>query len=106
MTVKLLTQQHLEFLSLKGGCTGWSESTLVKMPHFWKSHVKAQLYSNAFQTTFGHESKHYEPRSDCSSGSLFWVHTVCNIGFQSVQTDKRADDRSHDWWEMGKDIYI
>ena len=30
MTVKLLTDQHLEFLSLKGDCTGSSESTLVK----------------------------------------------------------------------------
>ena len=30
MTVKLLTEQHLEFLSLKGGCTGSSESTLSK----------------------------------------------------------------------------
>ena len=26
---------NLEFLSLKGGCKGSSESTLVKMPHFW-----------------------------------------------------------------------
>ena len=41
MTVKLLTEQHLEFLSLKGGCTGLSESTLVKMPHYWKSGVAA-----------------------------------------------------------------
>ena len=31
MIVKLLTERHLEFLSLKGGCTGSSESTLVKM---------------------------------------------------------------------------
>ena len=44
MSVKLLTEHHLEFLSLKGGCTGWSESTLVKMPHYWKSQVMAQLY--------------------------------------------------------------
>ena len=43
MTVKLLTEQNLEFLSLKGGCTGLSESTLVKMQHCWKSHVVAQL---------------------------------------------------------------
>ena len=43
MNVKLLTEQHLEFLSLKGGCTGWSESTHVKMPHFWKSHATAHL---------------------------------------------------------------
>ena len=32
MNIKLLTVQHLEFLSLKGGYTGSSESTLVKMP--------------------------------------------------------------------------
>ena len=31
MIVKLLTERHLEFLSLKGGCTGSSESTLVKL---------------------------------------------------------------------------
>ena len=46
MTVTLLTKHHLEFLSLKGGCTGSSESTLVKMPHCWKSHVTAQIFLN------------------------------------------------------------
>ena len=30
MGVELLTEHHLEFLSLKGGCTGWFVSTLVK----------------------------------------------------------------------------
>ena len=39
---KLLTEHHLEFLSLKGGCKGSSESTLVKMPH-WKSFVAANI---------------------------------------------------------------
>ena len=43
MTVKLLTEHHWEFLSLKGGCTGSSEPTLVKMPHCWKSHVMAHI---------------------------------------------------------------
>ena len=43
VTVQLLTEHHLEFLSLKGGCTGSSESTLVKMPHCWKSHVTAHM---------------------------------------------------------------
>ena len=43
MTVKLLPEQHLEFLSLKGGCTGSSESTLVQMPHCWKSHAVAHF---------------------------------------------------------------
>ena len=43
MIVKLLTGHDLEFLSLKGGCTGSSESTHVKMPHCWKSHALAQI---------------------------------------------------------------
>ena len=30
MNVKLLTEHHLEFLSVKGGCTGLYEFTLVK----------------------------------------------------------------------------
>ena len=43
MIVKLLTEHHLEFLSVKGDCRGSSESTHVKMPHCWKSHAMAQM---------------------------------------------------------------
>ena len=43
MSVTLLTEHHLEFLSLTEGYTGLSESTLAKMPHCWKSHVVAQI---------------------------------------------------------------
>ena len=43
MIVKLLTEHHLEFLSLKGGCRGSSESTLVKMSNCWKSHAAAHM---------------------------------------------------------------
>ena len=90
MTVKLLTEQHLKFLSLKGAATCSSESILVKMPHCGKSHVVAQMfsalaystifvlkilsafhisciYSCALQTRFFHGfSKQIGPRSDCS----------------------------------------
>ena len=44
LNVKILTKHHLESLSLKGGYTGSSESTLVKMPYCWKSHTVAELY--------------------------------------------------------------
>ena len=44
MSVKLLTEHHLAFLSLKEGCEGSSESTLVKMAHCWKSHIMAHLF--------------------------------------------------------------
>ena len=39
MIVKLLTEHHLDFISLKKGCRGWFESTLVKR----KSHATAYL---------------------------------------------------------------
>ena len=44
MSVKLLTEHHLELLCLKGGCIGSSESTLVKSPHCWKSRAVAQIW--------------------------------------------------------------
>ena len=44
MSVKLLSEHPLEFLSLKGGCAGSSESTLVKISHCWKLHVTAHFY--------------------------------------------------------------
>ena len=47
MSVKLLTEHHLELLSLKGGCTSKSESILVEMPHCWRSYVMAQFLNKA-----------------------------------------------------------
>ena len=43
MIVKLLIERHFEVLSLKGGCTGSSESTFVKMSNCWKSQALAIL---------------------------------------------------------------
>ena len=43
MIVKLLSEHHLEFLNLKGGCRSSFVSTYVKMPNCWKAHVLAQL---------------------------------------------------------------
>ena len=48
MGVKLLTEHHYEFLSLKGGYTGSSESTFVKMPHCWKSRHGSYTLSTCF----------------------------------------------------------
>ena len=41
MRAKLLTERHLELLSLIGGCTCSPESTIVEMPQYRKRHVKA-----------------------------------------------------------------
>ena len=57
MSVKLLTEHLLGFLSLNGGCTGSSESTLVKMSNCWKYLAAAQfvLHSEDFSyDTYGH----------------------------------------------------
>ena len=43
MTVKLLTKQHLKFLSLLKACTGSSESIHVKMPNCWKLHIRLKF---------------------------------------------------------------
>ena len=51
MIVKLLTEHHLEFLSLKGGCTGSSESTHVEMPHCTKSHALAHMVFSISHTS-------------------------------------------------------
>ena len=53
MTIKRLTEQHLEFGSLKGGCTGSSEFTTVKMPHCRKSHVAAHIILFGIQLFIG-----------------------------------------------------
>ena len=51
MRVQLLTEHQLEFLSLKGSCTGSTESTFVKMPHCWKSHVTAHIFFQSVVST-------------------------------------------------------
>ena len=65
MTVKLLTKQHLVFLGLKGGCTGSSESTLVKMPH-----VAAQIQLTVFRKY--NTCRHHTPgRAIASHGNRY-----------------------------------
>ena len=49
MIVKLLTEHHLEFLSLKGDCRGSSESTHVKMSNCWKFHATVHVLIVLFQ---------------------------------------------------------
>ena len=43
MSIKLLTERHLEFLRLTGGWSGSSESIHVKIPHCCKLNVTAKV---------------------------------------------------------------
>ena len=77
MIVKLLTEQHLEFLSLTGGCTDSSEPTLVKLPHCWKSRVTAQLYTS---TTIKYTSGQH-----AGSVQIVWIHRANHGPLQNVR---------------------
>ena len=52
MIVKLLTEHHLEFLSLKGGCTGCL-SLYLSNYHFVGNHMSRFNYNWLWQTTNG-----------------------------------------------------
>ena len=76
MNVKLLTEIHLEFPSLEGGCIGSSESTLVKMPHCWKSHVTAHfIWLGSGRQILMKTSLEHVPQVDCETvtkyGAIF-----------------------------------
>ena len=57
MIVELLTEHHLEFLSLKGGFRGSSESTPVKLSNCWKSHVAAQIFPDSGHVAYKIEGR-------------------------------------------------
>ena len=69
ISVKLLTEKRLECLSLKGDCTGSSEPTLVKMPHYWKTHVAAHLLLCARVHIWQVRSQYYAPQREASETS-------------------------------------
>ena len=58
MALRVLTELCLEFLSVRGGCTGSSESTRVKLPHCWKLHVTAHLVE---VITFKNSKNEFDP---------------------------------------------
>ena len=68
MIVKLLTEHQLDFFSLKGGCTGSSESTFVKIPHCCKSRFAAHLY--LYNSVDPGEIQHYAALCCILSGYL------------------------------------
>ena len=88
MDIKSLTEHHLEFLSLKGGCTGSSESINVKMLHCWNSHVVAQVKPmltlvmlSIFCTTF---LPNFYP--------VYLQHSIVSRVKNSVDPDQKLDD--------------
>ena len=91
MSVKLLTEHRLEFVSLKGGCTGSSESTLVKMPHCWKSHVVAQFLIHAYRLranaydTLGTFISQRKGKIQTSTTNLVFMHAVRRFMLEFIE---------------------
>ena len=71
MIVKLLTEHHLEFLTLKGGYRGSSESTLVKMSNCWKSHAAAEMGTDISDRLYIFDILH----TTCTKSNNSTVHT-------------------------------
>ena len=95
MSVKLQTEHQLEFLSLKGGCTGSSESTLVKMPHCWKSHVVAQIILIHVFHTLIYVSQHmrfwYLLHCRAMKEYTKTGQSMCCLHAQSMDVDEESD---------------
>ena len=86
MSFKVLTEHSLEFLSLKGACTDLSESTLVKMPHCWKSHVAAHI------SVFKKELTH------CMLFCCLLDFSVFKVNYFSVKSGVRPNVLSGQIW--------
>ena len=78
MTVKLLTEHHLEFLSLKGCCKGSSESTLVKC-HIVGNYIHLWAIEQDMIICLGFyiETKHCYSR--CSSVSSYKILVLARV---------------------------
>ena len=74
MSVKLLTEHNLEFLCLKGGYASSSESTLVKIPHFWKSHI-GSYYSSILLK---------EPFALKNSETVYFASIFSTLGYSDI----------------------
>ena len=73
--------------SLRAGCIGSSEATLVKIPHCWKSHVTAQMeaLNTRYNTSMIHSLSYFWCNFCRHSGSTFprfsrWANDaeICN----------------------------
>ena len=91
ISVKLLTEHNLEVLSLAGSFTGSSESTLVKIPHCWKSRVTAHFLSAEKAVTSPINSCPFTYSKKCSSEA--YRYTKCKVaGIISVELSEQISN--------------
>ena len=97
MSVLLLIEHNFEFLSLKGGCTGSSESTLVKMPHCWKSRVAAQICKMWSKSNMRFKSDEHldQLKLSLDNSCLPFAHTCGSKVMMIFTYCLRMDRRAH-----------
>ena len=92
MSVKLLTEHHLKFLSLIGGCRGSAESTLVKMSNFGNLMPRLIYLQEVIQLWLVPSSNEHFPSKrikvarDCMPLGLFLAIKIHNVFTISVTT--------------------
>ena len=105
-SVKLLTEQNLENLSLTGACPGLSESTLVKMLHCWKNLMSRLIccYLSTPCRKFQHSGLQIRVRTR----KLFFLflnqNICCGYSKESSQWDGPFEHPKHTFKLMGKKI--
>ena len=99
MSLELLTEHRLQFLSLRGGCKGSSDSTPVKMPQCWKSHVAAHMPGDILtETEFPSEPMERIEQREIRKQQLdsrflgYWVRAARN----NTLPDKLAAHKTRD----------
>ena len=90
MSVRLLNDHHLRFLSLKGDYTDSSESTLVKMPHCCRSHVVAHII--ALTCCFHEASLQNENKKHNSFGLATAILILIILHFQMAKAQTTCAD--------------
>ena len=93
MSIKLLREHYLEFLSLIGGYTGSSESTLVKLPHCCKSRVTAQIRTRKCYLLLGFSSVSISPET--KTQRFTWEGVYLLHRNRRFQTTPRMSLKSH-----------
>ena len=115
---------RLTILSLKGCCTGSSESIHVKIPHCWKSHVTRQVDNDLIQphsplahcllvSSVLNFCKQFGPRSgrqnvgpylDPSCLTLWWYSWKNFSKKLTLKKISRRQDKKHDIFSRGQRV--
>ena len=104
MSVKLLTEHNLEFLSLKGDCTGPSESSLVKIPHCRKSHVAAHMYMYLCFTNWWHQTNRITTVTASWNKSCSFEMTLINDLYVASNANNARTTLAIQWFILGRAI--